>query len=943
MLVFCIFPSLNWGQKPDQHKDNFLFGHPIVYNHNSKYYNAGSQIWDIKVAHGRVFFANNGGLLTYDGISWKNFSTKNNTIVRSLFLDGNDKIYVGAQGEFGYYDIKEGSNFEFIGLDSLFQVNNEKLNEIWNIFVIDSALCLSSGPNLYHLSDTINVISAKNTIECMALINGEVWFFENNRGLQMMAGKSPALVFQKPYFHDKKVVEVLSVSSDSIFILTENHGIYLSDGQNVRKWVTNADEFLKNKTISSAEFSSEGLIVGTYFGGVVGIDYSGRTTLHLDVSKGLQSNKINALKMAPNGVLWIGSNKGIDEVDLKNRKRYFFPDGSLRGSVYDLELLNDYLFFSTSNGLYYLKKRDYYNPLTDYDFKLIPGTQGQCWGTDVIDGRLFCAHHEGALIVDSELKAQKLSEEPGAWKFVKIAPDIIAIGFYYGISIYRRSGNTYEKIRDIPGFDESARIMVQDKYNNLWVSHPYKDVYRFDFDENYQVTEIKKYNQASGLESRNKNYLSLIDSICFVTSPTGIYVYNHDKDNFETAEAWDSLFQPDLYLRRIFQYGEDLWCITDSSTAKVERQSIGVNLSTRLVNFPDINTAHSYIGGFEGLFPIFSGRFFIASPNGMIEYLIRDHPDSIRAPVIKSLTTGLDSLIYFFSPDDNEKKLTFSYKHNNIVFSYDSHFPNNNEQLSYSYKLSGLNDNWSGWTTEKRMRFNDLSPGDYEFKIRSKDPTNFISPTRLIKFRIQPPWYRSRMAHIGYALSVGLVLFLLFYWPKKKYQKDKEELLQAKKRSEQSLAQIKKEKILNELEFNKRELVNFTFHLVQKQQTIKSLKQKVNEFSGSIEDKEVKEKLKEMMSIIRGDMRIEEDWENFSFHFDQVHEGFISKMKKRYPHLSNDDYKLCTYLKMNMSSKDIAPLLNISVRGVELKRYRLRKKLNMDRSEDLNEFLNTQI
>jgi DNA-binding CsgD family transcriptional regulator len=83
----------------------------------------------------------------------------------------------------------------------------------------------------------------------------------------------------------------------------------------------------------------------------------------------------------------------------------------------------------------------------------------------------------------------------------------------------------------------------------------------------------------------------------------------------------------------------------------------------------------------------------------------------------------------------------------------------------------------------------------------------------------------------------------------------------------------------------------------------------------------------------------EEEWEKFEYHFDQAHSSFFKRLKQQYPELTQADLKLCAYLRLNLTSKEIAPLLNITIRGVEVRRYRLRKRLSLDTDENLVEFL----
>ena len=88
-------------------------------------------------------------------------------------------------------------------------------------------------------------------------------------------------------------------------------------------------------------------------------------------------------------------------------------------------------------------------------------------------------------------------------------------------------------------------------------------------------------------------------------------------------------------------------------------------------------------------------------------------------------------------------------------------------------------------------------------------------------------------------------------------------------------------------------------------------------------------------------MNDSEDWKRFEVNFKELHEDFFERLLKEFPKLTPKDLKLCAYLKMNLSSKEIAPLMGISLRGVEIHRYRLRKKLQIETSEYLSSFLIT--
>jgi DNA-binding CsgD family transcriptional regulator len=101
----------------------------------------------------------------------------------------------------------------------------------------------------------------------------------------------------------------------------------------------------------------------------------------------------------------------------------------------------------------------------------------------------------------------------------------------------------------------------------------------------------------------------------------------------------------------------------------------------------------------------------------------------------------------------------------------------------------------------------------------------------------------------------------------------------------------------------------------------------------------VPEDLKKLIRALKDDDHMEEDWKQFATHFDSVHLDFLRSIKKQYPGLTPNELKLCAYLHMNLSSKDVAQHMKISVRGVEISRYRLRKKLQISKETNLFEFL----
>jgi DNA-binding CsgD family transcriptional regulator len=224
--------------------------------------------------------------------------------------------------------------------------------------------------------------------------------------------------------------------------------------------------------------------------------------------------------------------------------------------------------------------------------------------------------------------------------------------------------------------------------------------------------------------------------------------------------------------------------------------------------------------------------------------------------------------------------------------------------------------------------------------LRAINKNGQISDIHRVPITIQTPWYYSTTADIIYALIILGVILALLLIPRKKYKKNTAVLVTKQKETEEEMEKIKKQKLENEIQFKNKELASTTMHLLQKNQTISNVRTQIDSLRKKVQDGKFKKELNSIISYLRSDLRLEEDWDRFSIHFDQVHHDFIRRLKEKYPSLTPRDHQLCAYLKMNLTTKEIAPLLNISVRGVEIGRYRLRKKLSLDKSVNLNDFMN---
>ena len=295
------------------------------------------------------------------------------------------------------------------------------------------------------------------------------------------------------------------------------------------------------------------------------------------------------------------------------------------------------------------------------------------------------------------------------------------------------------------------------------------------------------------------------------------------------------------------------------------------------------------------------------------------------------------------------------YRENGLRIAYSAPRYDGKKEMEYSYSLSSdPGAEWSPWSLSTSCELTNLREGEYHFSVRARDALGQISYPDTFRFRIAPPWYRSRLAISGYLL-LGLLLLSLVIWfilKRMEISRRKERLRQLKNYrareqqyqrdaliAEKEIMNLRNEKLKETMIYRDKELANQTLHLIKKNKFLWKLKEELRKMELQAHDETIKTKLALQIRRIDKEIDNEKQWEVFETAFDEVHEDFLKRVKERFPSLTPREMRLCAYLKMNISTKEISTLMNISIRGVEISRYRLRKKLGIGRDINLTSFI----
>jgi DNA-binding CsgD family transcriptional regulator len=201
-------------------------------------------------------------------------------------------------------------------------------------------------------------------------------------------------------------------------------------------------------------------------------------------------------------------------------------------------------------------------------------------------------------------------------------------------------------------------------------------------------------------------------------------------------------------------------------------------------------------------------------------------------------------------------------------------------------------------------------------------------------------------------------MYFLYKYQKRKYQvqhakklrKQQEEFEEEQKRlmyqhqleiekNEKEVMRLKNIRLESEVRHNNTELASNTMSLLQKREILNKIKDEILKVQQESDHDKIMKEYRRILKIIDEQLDVNNDWERFSVYFDRVNNDFFKILNDSYPSLTPTDLRLCAYLRLNLSTKEIADLLNLSIRGVESSRYRLRKKLDLPNDLGLYEFL----
>lgn len=933
------------------------YGLPGIRNFPRSEYAGGIQSWSFaETDNGLLYFANNSGLLEYNGSQWALYKSVQ-AVNRAVCADGN-RIYVGAFGDFGYYEENEKGVLVYHSLTHLIKGRIGDFDEIWRIHKTSFGIVFQSFRAIFiYQNGKLDIVKPLSSFHLSYYVNGVLWVYDQQYGLMQYHDGKVNVIPGGDYFIGENIWSILPLNDNEILIGTSKKGVFLYNGTKVIAWGSEINNQLKKYQLYSAiRLKNNFFAFGTIQNGIIVTDTAGNLVFEMNKERGLQNNTVLGLGQDYKGNIWLCLDNGISMIEFDSPVSFFQNYFDI-GTGYASAKFGDNIYLGTNQGLFYIKWADFINPAkSKTNLKLIEGTEGQVWNLTVIDNSLLCGHTNGVFQIKGST-AIKISSISDAWNFLKLNSGSILVGTYSGLSILENNGGSWFYKNRIKGFSESSRFLQKDQSGNIWVGHTYKGIYRLKFDQAQEkVAEIKLYSSKNGLPSDKSNFLFKLQSELVVAAINGIFIYNDKAVKFEKEMKLATFFDKDQQVDYLYQdSARNIWFNTGKQLGVLRLQEDG---SFKKIIAPFAKLVDIVLPAFEHIYEIDHYNVLIGIEGGFANYNSRYNKDySLPGTIYISDLRSRDTSegIYRFNSKNGKQNIvpSFRYRNNTISITFAAHNLESSEVV-FQYKLVGFDEDFSEWTSQRFKEYTNLPAGSYTFVLRSSN-SNQIAPTVLsYKFEVLPPWYRSKLAFIIYFFVMLFSLYLgkryLSYRIKKldrnEYQKQKEKyqnrvqvLKQEALSAEKEMERLRNEKLNLEMIHKEKELANSTMLLIKKNNILNKLQTDLRIINSSLGNDVAKNNINSLIKRLDKEIDNEKQWKVFNMHIEQVYEVLFKKLKESYPELTPRELSLCAYLRMNISSKEIATLMNISARGVEISRYRIRKKLHLDREANLTEFM----
>jgi len=925
---------------------------PIVTQFTKKDYNASNQNW--AVAQGRdgiMYFGNNQGVLEFDGSQWQTHLVPGNQIVRSILITKENRIYVGSFEQFGYFDKNGSGQLTYHSLSSKLKKYKIQNDEIWSILDFNGTIIFQSFTSYFTYRDgVVKGYRCPFSFLFFNISNQHIYTHTERYGFSSFDLKNNSFMPVSNGALKSSVVSVLPLDKSRSLLVTNSDGLYIYDGTTISRFITNADEELKKAEINRALISPDGTIVlGTILNGVTAINKQGQRLWTLNTTNVLQNNTVLGMCCDKDNNLWLALDKGIALLRLNSSIRYIHSFSPSVGAIYSLSYDNPNLYIATNQGLY--KAQLSADKKNIQNLQLESKIKGQVWSINQFDKQQICGNNEETFDV-SPTSCSSLSPVKGGIcikKGVIHGKEVLVQGTYTKLCIYEKVNGSWKFSHAVDNFLNPIRYIEIDYTGTIWASHLHQALYAIQLSPD--LRKIEHMSTFNSLDQKHRlpiNVFSINNRVVF-TDNTAFYTYDDIRKKIIPYDELNKSLGYFSHAHRVCHFKADLyWFIRNGESALVQVKPGAIKVLDVVQYSLFINQA---VDDYQNIIPISDDECLFTLDNGLALY----HKDNLQKKAsatalhLKSIqTSDAESKETGFLPLTNSEGTPETpFRRNNMLFTVFYPQYGNLNNTYFRFKLDGLDKVWSEATSSSQKVYRYLPHGSYTLNVEVITKSGIKLSETSYSFEVNPPFYLSTIAKAIYLLLIMLLGYGIYAYLQRSFQLKKEKIRQEQeeirrkeieKREKQIIA-LQNEKLESELTVKSKELAESTMTIIKKNEILVTIKEEVINQKKALGTQYPNKYYDKLIRLLDENLSSEDDWAIFQTNFDRIHENFFRNLHSTYPELTSNDLRFCAYLRLNLSSKDIAHLMNISLKGVEVGRYRIRKKIGIPSTKSLTEFM----
>lgn len=765
LLLVVLMPCTAWPQSPAGNAEN---GSPLLESFTVRDYGAHAQNWAVaQDPRGLMYVGNGDGVLEFDGQQWRLIPVANRTMVRSLAIDSEGRVFVGAVGEIGVLEADASGALHYVSLRDRLPEDARAFGDVWRSFVLDDGVYFYSDEQLMRIGvDDTHVWRSEAGFFLAFSAAGRLYVHDMAHGLQVLRDDALQPVPGAESLAGERVYAVLPWDETGrLLIATRNRGFLLHDGQQLQRWRNDADvDIARDLAYQAIRLPDDRLLVTTLQGGAYLLDREGRLLQRIGRGQGLASATVLAAAIDHQDGLWLALDNGLARVEGSARISYFDASHGLAGRVIAVQRHEGELYAATGSGLFRMQRG------APAGFEAIAGIRSQTWDLLGVGDALLVANNEGVFAVrGAQARLLRASSDHSlSLHASRVHPGRVYVGLKQGLAALRHDADGWHDEGQLPGLSDEIHSIHELPDGRLLLGTQSTGVLRVQLSDAGAISKVRaqveRFGVEQGLPDLNANYVRRLADEPLVTTSKGLYRFDPSQQRLVPDPRFAVLFDAPRSMGQPLLDGEGgVWLSTRDEATRIDEKGVAVAQHDGSYLWQSGPLAALSERNVSALRVEPDGTLWFGGADGL--YRIRAEGDAHRRRfqgLIRKVTDAGARVVY--AGHGRIAPPSLAYAGNRLRFEYAAASFDSRAGNRFQLRLEGQDRDWSPWSAEPYRDFANLWEGTYRLHLRTRNAYGVVSEPELFEFVILPPWYRTPWAWLLWLALAGLSIWQLLQW-----------------------------------------------------------------------------------------------------------------------------------------------------------------------------------